>query len=48
MINAIVTQGLPGPVFPFHGLRVTNIYTTESRRFDTFAALESVLRTGLG
>jgi isopenicillin-N epimerase len=48
VINAMVSQGLPGPVFPFHGLRVTpNIYTSVEEIDRFIAAVQGVLASGL-
>jgi isopenicillin-N epimerase len=46
--NAVVAGQLPGPQFPYQGIRVTpNVYTT-LEEIDTFAgAIEEVLKNGL-
>lgn len=48
VINAMVTQGRPGPVFDFRGLRVTpNIYTTPAEIDKFVMAIEDALKNGL-
>ena len=48
VINAVVAGELPGPQFPYEGLRVTpNVYTT-LEEVDTFVeAMQDVLKNGL-
>ena len=48
VISAAVSQGLPGPVFPFNGLRVTpQVYTTLGEIDRFVAAVEEILRRSL-
>jgi selenocysteine lyase/cysteine desulfurase len=48
VISAAVSQRVPGPVFDFHGLRVTpNVYTSPAEIDRFVEAMEDVLKNGV-